>query len=207
MARWRDYLRPRNEWRYFEIDALIAWLAIDSGFFQMMSRNDPNAEIVLGDARLTLAREPDGHFGLLKMEAFSTDAIPTHLLTREAVAMYMQKLARDGLLLLHISNRFLDLEPVVAGVLADLDLTALTGVSGAGGKRRRPHRVSIPMGRCRSRQHLARQPRPWRTLAARETVRPAACVAVTIQALVGVIHWSGQTGQPAGECPAQAPSE
>ena len=118
------YRRPADEWRYFEIDPLIRWLATESGHFQMMARQDPDAEIVLGDARLALAQQPDRHFDLLIMEAFTSDAIPTHLLTREAVAMYVEKLASDGLLVLHISNRFLDLEPVVAGVVAELGLVA-----------------------------------------------------------------------------------
>ena len=121
------YRRPGDEWRYYEIDPVIRWLAVDSGLFEMMSRHDPDAAVVLGDARLTLAREPDGRFDLLIMDVFSSDAIPTHLLTREAVATYMRKLADGGVLLLHISNRFLDLEPVVAGVVANLGHAALVG--------------------------------------------------------------------------------
>jgi hypothetical protein len=69
---------------------------------------------VLGDARLTLAKQPDGKYGLLVLDAFSSDAIPTHLLTAEAIQMYASKLAPGGILAMHISNRYLELAPVVA---------------------------------------------------------------------------------------------
>jgi len=119
--------KPGDRWRYFEIDPLIAWLATRSGYFEMLPRHDPQALIVLGDARLALTREPDGQFDLLLVDAFSSDAVPTHLLTQEAMALYMAKLRRDGVLLLHISNRLLDLAPVVAGNVARLGLAARLG--------------------------------------------------------------------------------
>lgn len=121
------YRREGDLWRYFEIDPLIVWLALESGYFQMLPRHDPTPTVIVGDARLTLAREPDRSFDLLIMEAFSSDAIPTHLLTREAVALYMRKLADGGVVLLHISNRLLDLEPVVAAVTTDLGYPAVIG--------------------------------------------------------------------------------
>ena len=122
--------KPGEEWRYFEIDPLVVWLATRSGYFQTMPRHDPQASIVLGDARLALAREPDGQFDILLMDAFSSDAVPTHLLTQEAMALYMAKLDRDGILLLHISNRLLDLAPVVAANVAQLGLAARLGKLG-----------------------------------------------------------------------------
>ena len=123
------YRRDSDYWRYFEIDPLVVWLAVESGYFQMIPRHDPNPAIIVGDARVTLAREPDRSFDLLIMEAFSSDAIPTHLLTREALALYLRKLADGGVLLLHISNRLLDLEPVVAAVTADLGCAAVVARS------------------------------------------------------------------------------
>ncbi|MDE0658787.1 MAG: fused MFS/spermidine synthase [Gammaproteobacteria bacterium] len=128
------YRRETDLWRYFEIDPLVVWLAVESGYFQMIPRHDPDPAIVVGDARLTLAREPDRSFDLLIMEAFSSDAIPTHLLTREAVALYLQKLADGGVLLLHISNRLLDLEPVVAAVTTDLGCAAVIARSASPGR-------------------------------------------------------------------------
>lgn len=128
------YRREGDFWRYFEIDPLIVWLALESGYFQMLAQHDPMPTVVVGDARLTLAREPDRSFDLLVMEAFSSDAIPTHLLTREAIALYMKKLADKGVLLLHISNRLLDLEPVVAAVTTDLGCPAVIARAGDPGR-------------------------------------------------------------------------
>ena len=114
------YRRPQDAWRYFEIDPLVVWLAAESGYFDILTTYDASPAIAVGDARLTLGREPDEGFDLLIIDAFSSDAIPTHLLTREAVALYMRKLDDRGVLLLHISNRLLDLEPVVAGIVEEL---------------------------------------------------------------------------------------
>ena len=116
-----------ERWRYFEIDPLIAWLATDSGYFEIMARQDPAVPVVLGDARLSLQREPDGGLDLLMLDAFASDSIPTHLLTREAVALYMSKVRADGIVLFHISNRLLDLEPVLAGAAGELGTAARTG--------------------------------------------------------------------------------
>ena len=124
------YRRPEDAWRYFEIDPLIARLAANSGYFDILPTYDASATIVLGDARLTLGQELDRSFDLLIIDAFSSDAIPIHLLTREAVALYMQKLDDDGVLLLHTSNRLLDLEPVVAGIVEDLNHAAMVGKLG-----------------------------------------------------------------------------
>ncbi len=121
------YRRAGEQWRYFEIDPLIAWLATDSGYFELMPRRAPAMPIVLGDARLSLAQEPDGHFDLLVLDAFSSDAIPAHLLTQEAIALYASKLGPNGVLLFHTSNRLLDLEPVLAGAVSELSFAARMG--------------------------------------------------------------------------------
>src|SRR6185295_14780321 len=84
----------------------------------------PSAPVVLGDARLTLAASPQ-QFDLIVLDAFSSDAIPTHLLTREALRGYLAHLARHGMLLVHISNRHLELARVVAAVGASEGLNAL----------------------------------------------------------------------------------
>ena len=121
------YRHAGEQWRYYEIDPVIEWLATDSGYFELMQPHDPAVSVVLGDARLSLAREPDSHFDLLVLDAFSSDAIPAHLLTREAVALYMGKLRPDGVVLFHTSNRLLDLEPVLAGAVSALGYAARTG--------------------------------------------------------------------------------
>ena len=78
--------------------------------------------VVLGDARLKLRDAPDGRYGMLVLDAFSSDSIPVHLLTREALRLYVSKLADGGLLAFHVSNRRLDLEPIVAHLAADAGL-------------------------------------------------------------------------------------
>ncbi|HEX8125730.1 MAG TPA: fused MFS/spermidine synthase [Allosphingosinicella sp.] len=108
------YARPGQDWRFFEIDPAMVRIARDPSIFTFLTRCAPQAKVVLGDARLSLARQPAGKLDLLAVDAFSSDAIPIHLLTREALQVYGRALKPDGLLLVHISNRYLDLEPVLA---------------------------------------------------------------------------------------------
>ena len=108
------YGKPGQDFTYFEIDPEVLYLARDSGYFTFLKDAKANMNYVLGDARLTLAREPDHSYDLLVLDAFSSDAIPTHLLTLEAIQMYERKLAPGGIIAMHISNRYLELAPVVA---------------------------------------------------------------------------------------------
>ena len=125
------YRRAGDTWRFFEIDPLMVWVAVESRYFGLMAGCAESVSgtipVVLGDARLTLAEEPDGRFDVLVIDAFSSDAIPIHLLTREAVALYVDKLAEDGVLAMHISNRFLNLSPVLASIIEELGYAALRG--------------------------------------------------------------------------------
>ena len=107
---------------YFEIDPEVERLARDSRYFEYLAECGANVDVVLGDGRLRLAEEPDGSFELIVLDAFTGDAIPVHLLTREAIALYVQKLASGGSLLLHVSNGYLDLLDVVADLVADAGL-------------------------------------------------------------------------------------
>lgn len=108
------YKEPQQRWTFFELDPAIVDLATKTGQFTFLSRCAPNARIVLGDARLELTREPPGSADILVVDAFSSDVVPMHLLTRQAFDVYGRYLKPTGLLLVHISNRHLDLEPVVA---------------------------------------------------------------------------------------------
>ena len=108
------YAMPGQDWRFYEIDPEMVRIAQDPSRFSFLSRCAPKAKIVVGDARLSLAREPAGQLDLLAVDAFSSDSVPMHLLTREALQVYRRSLSPDGLLLIHISNRYLDLEPVLA---------------------------------------------------------------------------------------------
>lgn len=106
------YARAGQQWRIFEIDPAIVRIAQTR--FGFLRRCSPGADIIVGDARLALAVQPRASFDLLALDAFSSDAVPMHLMTREAFRRYASVLAPNGLLMVHISNRFLDLEPVVA---------------------------------------------------------------------------------------------
>jgi protein-L-isoaspartate O-methyltransferase len=103
---------------YYEIDPAIVRIARDSGLFHFLSACRPDVSIMLGDARLTLADAPDGAYDIIYVDAFTSDAIPIHLLTREAMAVYLRKLAPHGIVVVHVSNRFLELASVVAGIAA-----------------------------------------------------------------------------------------
>jgi hypothetical protein len=118
------YSRPGDEWTFFEIDPHVEAIARNPLLFTFMSECAVKPRIVLGDARLTLAREPWGSYSMLVLDAFSSDAIPVHLLTREAFALYERVLADKGILMVHISNRRLDLEPVVGRLAKDAGLVA-----------------------------------------------------------------------------------
>jgi SAM-dependent methyltransferase len=119
------YGRDGEAWTYFEIDPVVERIARDPRYFTFLRDCAPEVDVVLGDARLTLGHQPQGEFDLLIIDAFSSDAIPLHLLTREAVALYLEKLAPGGVLAFHVSNRHLDLEPVLASLQHSLGVTAL----------------------------------------------------------------------------------
>jgi SAM-dependent methyltransferase len=105
------YARPADAMRYFEIDPAVARIARDPRYFTFLSHcAQGKVDVVLGDARLTLGREAPGRFDLMILDAFSADNIPTHLLTREAFALYFRALKPDGVVMLHITNRNLALE-------------------------------------------------------------------------------------------------
>jgi len=118
------YARAGQHWSVFEIDPLVERIARDTNYFTFVRDAAAQPRIVLGDARLNLAREPSGSYELLILDAFSSDAIPVHLMTREAFAAYERVLSGDGVLLVHISNRHLDLQPVIASAAADAGLVA-----------------------------------------------------------------------------------
>jgi hypothetical protein len=118
------YSKPGEEWTFFEIDPLVERISRNPKLFTFLRDCAVQPKVVIGDARLTLARQPAGRFGLLIIDAFSSDAIPVHLLTREAFGVYKKVLAERGVLFVHISNQRLDLEPVVAALAADAGMVA-----------------------------------------------------------------------------------
>jgi len=119
------YQEPGQAMTFFEVDPAMVRIARDPKLFRYLELAEPPVDIVIGDGRQSLSRTADGTFDLIALDAFSSDAIPVHLLTREALAMYMRKLAPGGIVLFHISNRYIDLEPVLANLTADAGLSAL----------------------------------------------------------------------------------
>jgi hypothetical protein len=109
---------PADTVHYYEIDPVIVRIARDSSLFHYLEECRPDVPIMLGDARLTLADAPDGAYDIIYVDAFSSDAIPIHLLTREAMSLYLAKLAPGGMVAVHVSNRYLELASVVAGIAA-----------------------------------------------------------------------------------------
>jgi spermidine synthase len=115
--------RPGDEIVFMEIDPAVARIAEDTRYFTYLADARAAVDIRLGDGRLLLERseeEGEALFDVVHADAFTSDAIPTHLLTREAIALYFRRLAPDGMVVLHISNRHLDLRPLIAG-LADIE--------------------------------------------------------------------------------------
>jgi hypothetical protein len=104
-------------WRFFEIDPVIIGIASNPKYFTFLAHCQPQPDIVLGDARLTMAKEANDSFDLLVIDAFSSDAVPVHLMTAEAIQLYLDKIKPNGVVLLHISNRYLDLDAVLGATI------------------------------------------------------------------------------------------
>jgi hypothetical protein len=111
------YARKSEHWRYFEIDPLVVGIAAKSNYFTFLANCLPNPDIVIGDARLSLGKEPDKSFDLIVVDAFTSDAVPVHLMTAEALRLYARKIKDGGFVALHISNRYLDLDAVLGATL------------------------------------------------------------------------------------------
>lgn len=119
------YRQPGQRWSFFEIDPAVIGYSRD-GTFTFLRDCAPDARIVIGDARLELVDEPAGAFDILAVDAFTSDAIPVHLLTREAFAVYSRAMAEDGVLVLHVSNRYFNLPPMVVALAEEQGWHGLT---------------------------------------------------------------------------------
>ena len=120
------YGRAGDTVRFYELDPDV--LALAKNYFSYLPSSPSNLEFVIGDARLSLERElargAKQGYDELAIDAFSSDSIPVHMITREAIDLFMQHVAPDGILAIHISNRFLDLKPVLANIAHSLGLKA-----------------------------------------------------------------------------------
>jgi spermidine synthase len=121
------YAKPGQNWRIFEIDDDVIKASMNPNLVGFINRCAPDITIVRGDARLKMATQPNDWFDILLVDAFSSDAIPTHMITKEAIAMFMSKMAPDGVLIVHISNRYLDLGTIVSDAANDLGFAVMEG--------------------------------------------------------------------------------
>ena len=118
------YAKEDQRWTFFEIDPAVERLARRQEYFRHLERCGTHCQVVLGDARLSLAARSGERYGVIVLDAFSSDAIPIHLMTREALAVYLSRLSPDGILAFHVSNRHLVLGPILANLAADAGLAA-----------------------------------------------------------------------------------
>ena len=122
------FARPNSHFTFYEIDPVVEAIAEDPNLFTYLADARAIGATIrtrIGDARLTLDTEPDHELDLLVIDAFSSAAIPVHLLTREALTLYLDKIKPDGLLLFHVSNKSLNIRRPLSDLSADLDVTAL----------------------------------------------------------------------------------
>lgn len=121
------YGEPGDKYTFLEIDPKVKEIASNPKYFTYLRDSKAEVEIKIGDGRLLLEDVPDKSLDLLVLDAFSSDSIPTHLLTSEAFKLYKEKLSDDGVLAVHVSNRFYDLVPVVENAGQELDTNVLVG--------------------------------------------------------------------------------
>jgi hypothetical protein len=119
------YRAPGRDWTFYEIDPVVVKLARDSRYFTYLSQCAPQARVVLGDGRLELSRAPDASYDLIVVDTFSSDAVPVHMITREALAIYLSKLTQHGVVVFQITNQFMDFVPVLSRLAADAGIAAV----------------------------------------------------------------------------------
>jgi len=119
------YGKPGMKVTFYEIDPAVRRLSTNPEYFTFYTDCKADKQIIMGDARLMIENAPDGEYDVIFVDAFSSDAIPVHLLTKESIALYLRKLAPDGIIMLHISNRYLRLEPVCARLMQEHHLAGV----------------------------------------------------------------------------------
>jgi SAM-dependent methyltransferase len=169
------YSRPGQRWTFFEIDPMVAEVARNPTLFTFLRDAPAEVEVVLGDARLALAKVHDASYDLLVLDAFSSDAVPVHLLTVEALDLYLRKLRSNGLLVFNVSNRYVDLAPQLGSLGAQRGVAVIARDDRIDPERRRRGWLSsywVAMGRESSPplallramaewQPVGAGPRPW----------------------------------------------
>jgi len=163
------YSRPEQSWTFYEINPAVISIAQNTEYFTYLQKCSVGpTRIVLGDARLQLQNAPDHHYGLIVLDAFNSDAIPVHLMTQEAIALYTSKLAAGGMLAFHISNRSLKLGTVLADLAGHNNSTSLSLADGEYDpvRGKDPSEWLVMAQQSPALDKLAQDPR-WRALRAR----------------------------------------
>jgi spermidine synthase len=124
------YAEKGDEYVFYEIDGAVVRIAKTPAWFSYLADSAVQPRIVLGDARLSLAHSPSERFDLLLLDAFSSDSIPVHLVTREAFEIYKRHLGPEGLIVAHVSNRLLEIGPTIASIARSVGLEAVEQASG-----------------------------------------------------------------------------
>jgi spermidine synthase len=119
------YARPGQQFTFFEINPLVAKVAKNPSYFTYLSDCAGKYDIVLGDARAMIKRAPDNHFALIVLDAFNSDAIPMHLITREAIQIYLSKLRPHGIIAFHVTSWYVDLVPILTNLARDARLACI----------------------------------------------------------------------------------
>jgi len=120
------YSKPDQQWKFYEIDPDVINIARNSQHFTYLQKcANGSVSIVEGDARLNLQNAPAGHYSLIVLDAFSSDAIPVHLITQQALDLYLSKLALGGILVFHVSSRSLNLNPILADLAQSRNLICI----------------------------------------------------------------------------------
>jgi spermidine synthase len=119
------YAESERHFIFYEIDPTVEAIARNPGYFTFLRDCSKDTEVVLGDARLSLRAAPPHKYDMVIADAFSSDSVPVHLVTREAIELYLAKLAAHGILAFNISNRYLDLRPVLAAIARDAGLACI----------------------------------------------------------------------------------
>jgi SAM-dependent methyltransferase len=171
-----SYAEAGQHWTFYEINPAVERIARNTRYFTFLKDCPAKVDVVLGDARLSLKQCPDTPYDLLVLDAFNSDSIPVHLLTREALKLYLSKLAADGILAFHISNKYLNLEPVVGNLALDANLACFvredTEVSENERKAKKAGSVWVALARqMRDLRNLAEDPR-WKSLEGHPGARP-----------------------------------
>ncbi len=124
------YVSQDRHITFFDIDPQVEQIA--RSYFSYLTHCGQSCSVIIGDGRLELHRMPDNSFDLLMLDAFSSDAVPAHLISREALQMYLGKIAPDGVLLFHVSNRYLNVDKLVEQLVLDAGLIAFQRIDQPG---------------------------------------------------------------------------